>query len=84
MATRWRMTRLSAETRSRLDSARERFLAGCETGKRVAEIDCRNEQVSVDWVVRQLLDLLDKQEAREAKARAKRRKTANSADLATQ
>jgi len=84
MATRWVMTRLSSETRQRLDKAKERFLAGAEKGKRLTEIDCRNSEVSVDWIVRQLLDQLDQQRAREDRRKAKRLKPVTLADQASQ
>jgi len=74
------MVRVKAETRQRLDKAKARYMAGCETGQRTAEIDHRNDEPSVDWVIRQLLDMLDKQQAREDKARAKRKETVISAD----
>lgn len=75
MATRWVMVRLRAETREALAQAKKRFLAGYEQGQRDAEIDCRNEEPSLDWTIRQLLAQLDRQKAREARAAAKRRKT---------
>jgi len=80
MATKWVMTRLRAETRERLDKAQQRFLAAVEIGKRDGEIDHRNEAPSVDWTIRQLLAMLDKQKAREDKAAAKRRKAGTSPD----
>jgi len=80
MAEKWVMVRVRSETREALGRAKRRFMAGAEAGKRVAELDYRNESPSLDWTIRQLCDLLEKQEAREAKARAKRRKTGASPD----
>jgi len=82
MAEQWVMTRLRSTTRQRLDSAKARFLAGAEKGQRAVELDHRNDGPSVDWVIRQLLDLLDKQQAREARVKAKRQKPGITPDLA--
>jgi len=80
MAAKWVMVRVRAETRQELEYARQRFLAGVETGQREGEIDCRNEQPGLDWTIRQLLALLGKQKARERKARAKRSQSAKVAE----
>lgn len=84
MASEWRMVRVRVSTAEWLDQVRQRYERAAETGRKSLDVDQRNDRVSIDWVIRQLLIADENHQARARKQRAKRQQPGTSPGLAPQ
>jgi len=71
----WKMVRVRGETHKALEKVKERYLRAAERGQRFPELDYRNTEPSIDWVIREMIREIEGKAQRSNRKRPKKEKT---------
>jgi len=70
----WKMVRVRAETHKALETIKARYLRAAERGQRFPELDYRNTEPSLDWVIREMIREIEGKAKRSNRKRGKETK----------